>query len=117
MLAVVSRAGSIINSIAIYIWTRRAGLPRQCQPLSGGGCGDRPGTGRLWGSQRRSGRGACVPKEESVVEQQHCGTGGEGQKSCVTMEVMVNAVVLSTDRTWTGPEINSGPPCIKTSPP
>jgi hypothetical protein len=29
MLAVVPRAGSIIDSIAIDIWARRAGLPRQ----------------------------------------------------------------------------------------
>jgi hypothetical protein len=91
MLAVVSRACSIVDSIAIYVWTRRAGLPRQCQPLTGRGGGDRPGTGRLLRSQRRSGGGSCVQKEKSAVEQQHCGTGGTGQKSCVTMEVMVNA--------------------------
>ena len=31
MLAVVPRAGSIIDSIAIDIWAGRAGLPRQRQ--------------------------------------------------------------------------------------
>src|SRR6478672_6382067 len=101
MLAVVSRACSIVNAIAIYVWTRRAGLPRQRQPLGGRSCGNRPGTCRALGGQRRSGRGTCLPKGESVVEQQHCGEGGAGQNSGPTMEVMVNAVMLSTDRAWT----------------
>jgi len=38
MLAVVPRAGSIIDPIAIDIWGRRAGLPRQRQC----GCSRRP---------------------------------------------------------------------------
>ena len=61
------------------------------------------------GSQRCSRRGRCVPKEETAVEQQHRGTGGAGQNSCPTMEVMVNAVTFSTDRAWTGFEINPRP--------
>ena len=116
MLAVVFRACSIVDSIAIYVWTRRAGLPRQCQPLSGRGCGNPPGTCRRLGSQRRSRRGPYVPKEESAVEQQRQGADGTGQKSCITMEVMVNAVISSTDRAWTGFEINPGPQRIKGSP-
>jgi hypothetical protein len=105
MLTVVSRACSIVDSIAIYVGTRLAGLPRQCQPLSGRGCGNRPGACRLLGSQRCSRRGPCGPKEESAAEQQRRGAGGTGQKSCVTMEVMINAVMSSTDRAWTGFEI------------
>ena len=116
MLAVVSRACSIVDSIAIYVWTRRAGLPRQCQPLSGRGCGNPPGTCRRLGSQRRSCRGSYVPKEESAVEQQRRGADGTEQKSCITMEVMVNTVMSSTDRAWTGFEINPGPQRIKGSP-
>jgi hypothetical protein len=108
MLAVVSRACSIVDSIAIYVWTRRAGLPRQCQPLSGRGCGNPPGTCR-----RRSRRGPCIPKKESAIEQHRRGQGGTGQKSCITMEVIVNAVMSSTDRAWTGFEINPGPQRIK----
>ena len=110
MLAVVSRACSIVNAIAIYVWTRRAGLPRQRQPLSGRGCGNRPGTCRLLGSQRCSCGGTCVPKGESVVEQQHCCEGGAGQNSCPTMEVMVNAVTFSRDRAWTRFEISWAQP-------
>src|SRR2546423_4163264 len=113
MLAVVSRACSIVHSIAIYIRTRRAGLPRQCQPLSGRGCADHPATCRLLGSQRRSRRGPYVPKEEAAVEQQRRGQGGTGQESCITMEVIVNAVMLSTDRAGTGFEIIPGPQRIK----
>jgi hypothetical protein len=116
MLAVISRASSIIDSIAIYVWTRGAGLPRQRQPLSGRGCGNPPGTCRRLGSQRRSCRSPYVPKEESAVEQQRRGADGTEQKSCITMEVMVNAVMSSTDRAWTGFEINPGPQRIKGSP-
>ena len=101
MLAVVSRACSIVNAIAIYVWTRRAGLPRQRQPLNGRGGGNRPSTCR-----RRSCRGTCVPNGESVVEQQRHGEGDARQNSCPTMEVMVNAVMLSTDRAWTRFEIS-----------
>ena len=92
------------------------GLPRQCQPLSGRGCGNPPGTCRLLGSQRRSRRGPDVPKEESTAEQQRRGPDSTRQKSCITMEVMVNAVMLSTDRAWTGFEINPGPQRTKGSP-
>ena|SRR2546423_823346 len=105
MLAVVSRACSIVHSIAIYIRTRRAGLPRQCQPRSGRGCADHPATCRLLGSERRSRRGPCVPKKEATAEQQRRGQCDAGQESCITMEVIVNAVMLSTDRAWTGFEI------------
>ena len=108
MLTVVPRACSIVNAIAIYVWTRRACLPRQCQPLSGRDCGNCPGTCRP--SQCRSCRGTCVPKGDPVVEQQHCGEGGAGQNSCPTMEVMVNVVVLSTDRAWTCFEISWAQP-------
>jgi hypothetical protein len=106
MLAVVSGACSIVDSITIYVWTRRASLPRKCQPLNGRGCGNRPATCRLLGGQRRSRRGSCLPKKESAVEQQHRGKGGAGKNSCPTMEVMANAVILSTDRAWTGFEIS-----------
>lgn len=106
MLAVVPRACSIVDSIAIYVGTRRACLPRQCQPLSGRGCGNRPGACRRLGSQRCSRRGPRGPKEESAAEQQCRGESGTGQKSCITMEVIVNAVMSSTDRAWTGFEIN-----------
>jgi hypothetical protein len=108
MLAVVSRACSIVDSIAIYIWTRRAGPPRQCQPLSRRGCGNRPATSRLLGSQHRSRRCLCVLKEESAVEQQRRSARGTSQKSSVTMEVIANAVMSSTDRAWIGFQIDPG---------
>ena len=110
MLAVVSRACSIINAIAIYVWTRRAGLPRQCQPLSGRGRGNPPGTDRPLGRQRCSRRGPCVPKEESAIEQQRRGEGGAWENSGPTMEVMVNAVISSTDRARTRFEIRWSQP-------
>ena len=45
-------------------------------------------------------------RKESAVEQQRRGNSGTGEKSCITMEFMVNAMELSTDRAWTGFEIN-----------
>jgi hypothetical protein len=77
MLAIVSRGCSIVDSIAIYIWARRAGLPRQVQS-----------------------RGRGTLKEEPAAEQQRrC--KGAGRNSSITMELMVNAVQLSTERAWT----------------
>ena len=78
MLAIVSRGCSIVDSIAVYIWARRAGLPRQVQS-----------------------RGCGTLKEEPAAEQQRRCKGGEGRNSSITMEFMVNAVQLSTERAST----------------
>jgi hypothetical protein len=77
MLAIVSRSCSIVDSIAIYIWARRAGLPRQVQS-----------------------RGRGTLKEETAAEQQRrCKDAG--RNSSITMEFMVNAMQLSTERAST----------------
>jgi hypothetical protein len=78
MLAIVSRGCSIVDSIAVYIWARRAGLPRQVQS-----------------------RGRGTLKEDSGAEQQRRCKGGAGRNSSITMEFMVNAVQLSTERAST----------------
>ena len=84
--------------------------------MGGRGCGNPRGTGRPLGSQCRSRRRHCFLKEEAAVEQQRRRAGGSGQKSGITMEVMVNAVTLSTDCAWTGFEIKPGPKRIKSAP-
>jgi hypothetical protein len=79
MLAIVSGACSVVDSIAIDIWARCAGLPRQVQC----GCG------------------RSILKEESAAEQQRRCKSGAGRNSSITMAFMVNAVKLSTERAST----------------
>jgi hypothetical protein len=81
MLAVVSGGCSIIDTIAIDIWARRAGLPRQRYASGGGG----------------------MQKKSAIEQHRRCNSGTD-DNSCRTMEFMVNAKELSTDRAWTGVE-------------
>ena len=79
MLGVISRARSVIDTITIDV---------------------RAGGTRLPGQSQSSGVG--VLRKQSGNDQQRRGEPGAVEKPCKTMEVMVNAVVLSTDRAYCG---------------
>ena len=80
MLAIVSGACSVVDSVTINIWARCAGLPRQCQC----GCG------------------LGILKEKSAAEQERrCKNDGTSRNLPITMEFIVNAVELSTERAST----------------
>ena len=75
MLGVISRARSVIDTITINV---------------------RAGGTRLPGQSQSSGVG--VLRKQSGNDQQRGGKPAALEKPCKTMEVIVNAVVLSTDR-------------------
>jgi len=79
MLGVISRARSVIDTITIDV---------------------RAGGTRLPGQSQSSGVG--VLGKQSGNDQQRRGESGAWEKPCKTMEVIVNAVVLSTDRAYRG---------------
>ena len=79
MLGVISRARSGIDTITIDV---------------------RAGGTRLPGQSQSSGVG--VLRKQSGNDQQRRGKPGALEKPCKTMEVIVNTVVLSTDRACRG---------------
>jgi acyl CoA:acetate/3-ketoacid CoA transferase alpha subunit len=79
MLGVISRARSVIDTITVDI---------------------RAGGTRLPGQSQSSGVG--VLGKQSGNDQQRRGEPSVWEKPCKTMEVIVNAVVLSTDRAYGG---------------
>ena len=79
MLGVISRARSVIDTITIDV---------------------RAGGTRLPGQSQSSGVG--VLRKQSGNDQQRRGEPGAWEKPCKTMEVIVNTVMLSTDRACRG---------------
>src|SRR4029453_11289451 len=79
MLGVISRARSVIDTITIDV---------------------RAGGTRLPGQSQSSGVG--VLRKQSGNDQQRRGEPGTWEKPCKTMEVIVNTVMLSTDRACRG---------------
>lgn len=79
MLGVISRARSVIDTITIDV---------------------RAGGTRLPGQSQSSGVG--VLRKQSGNDQQRRGEPGTWKKPCKTMEVIVNTVMLSTDRACRG---------------
>ncbi len=75
MLGIISRARTVIDTVTVNARARGTRLPGQCQ-ISGVG----------------------VLGKQSGNEDQQGGEPGASEKSCKTMEFIVNAVVLSTDR-------------------
>ncbi len=79
MLGVISSVRSIIDTITINIWTGGTSLPSQCQIA-----------------------GVGVLRKQAGNEDQCRSEPEASEKPRKTMEVMVNAVVLSTDRAHRG---------------
>ena len=80
MLRVISRARSVIDTITVDVRAGGTGLPDQRQIC-----------------------GVGILRKQPSNKDQHCDETETGEKSSKTMEFIVNAVVLSTDRAHSVP--------------